>query len=107
MSGKTLKVFIGQVMGTSVGTEVFVKYGWRPAAALSMGWTVLQLLLLLMRGPHCDRYTWFGYQHGLETNKKKAAENKRMRDGGIDSSTSQVDEEKALEKKQQPNLISS
>lgn len=87
-------------MGTSVGTEVFVKYGWRPAAALSVGWTGLQLLILLMRGPHCERYTWFGYQHGLETNKKKAAENKRMREGGgVQPSASQtwVDEEKALD----------
>ena len=52
-------------MGTSVGTKVVVSYGWRPAAALSVGWTAFCLLVLLARGPHCSRYTWFGYEGGL------------------------------------------
>lgn len=55
--------------GTSVGTQVFVKYGWRPAAALALGWMGLQLVLLLLRGPHCSRYTWFGYEGGMEARK--------------------------------------
>lgn len=57
-------------MGTAAGTEVFVRYGWRAAAALSLGWHGLTLLVLLSRGPHCARYTWFGYEGGLETRKK-------------------------------------
>lgn len=51
-------------MGTSVGTEVFVKYGWRPAAALSVAWSGFTLVVLFLRGPHCSRYTWFGYEGG-------------------------------------------
>ncbi|KAK0185680.1 major facilitator superfamily domain-containing protein [Armillaria mellea] len=31
-------LFLGQVMGTSAGTKVFIRYGWRAGAALSLGW---------------------------------------------------------------------
>uniref|UniRef100_A0A8H8CS17 Major facilitator superfamily (MFS) profile domain-containing protein n=1 Tax=Psilocybe cubensis TaxID=181762 RepID=A0A8H8CS17_PSICU len=67
-----LSIFIGQVIGTSVGTHVFVHSGWRAAAALSTGLFGLQLLLLLVRGPHCGRFTWFGYEGGLEARKRVA-----------------------------------
>lgn len=60
-----LSIFIGQVVGTSVGTHVFIHFGWQPGAALSLGWTGFMLLVLLVRGPHCGRYTWFGYGGGL------------------------------------------
>lgn len=64
-----LSLFIGQVMGTSVGTKVFINFGWRAGAALGLGWYGWQLFILLLRGPHCERYTWFGYQGGLEWRK--------------------------------------
>ncbi|KAG6826135.1 hypothetical protein H0H92_001025 [Tricholoma furcatifolium] len=64
-----LSFFVGQVFGTSVGTRVFVEKGWRVSSGLSMGWYGLQLLILLVRGPHCNRYTWFGYEGGLEGRK--------------------------------------
>ncbi|KZP09100.1 MFS superfamily [Athelia psychrophila] len=64
-----LSLFIGQVMGTSVGTQVFVKYGWRASAAVSMAWFGFQLFMLFLRGPHVKRYTWFGYEGGLEARK--------------------------------------
>ncbi len=51
-------------MGTSVGTMVFVRNGWRPAAILSLAWTVWMMCALLARGPHCERYTWVGWQGG-------------------------------------------
>lgn len=63
------QVFIGQIMGTAVGTEVFVKYGWRPAAALSVAWSGFTLIVMLARGPGCKRYTWFGYEGGLRLRK--------------------------------------
>lgn len=66
-----LALFIGQVMGTSVGTKVFLEYGWRANAGLNVAWAGFQLLLLLLRGPHCDRYTWFGYQGGLAWRKER------------------------------------
>ena len=58
-------------MGTSVGTLVFNAHGWRPAAALSLGWQSLCVCFLLMRGPHCSRYTWFGYEGGFSRRKRK------------------------------------
>ena len=51
-----MQLFIGQVMGTSVGTRVFVQYGWRAASAVSMAWFGFQLAILLLRGPHVERY---------------------------------------------------
>ncbi|KAG6826617.1 hypothetical protein H0H92_015129 [Tricholoma furcatifolium] len=60
-----ISLFVGQVMGTAVGTDAFVKHGWRASAALGMGWFGLSLVILLLRGPHCERRTWFGYHGGL------------------------------------------
>ncbi|KJA16288.1 hypothetical protein HYPSUDRAFT_147937 [Hypholoma sublateritium FD-334 SS-4] len=73
-----LAIFIGQVIGTSVGTHVFVHFGWRAGATLSMAFYAWQLFILLIRGPHCKRYTWFGYEGGLEYRKSVLAEKKRM-----------------------------
>ena len=56
-------------MGTSVGTKLFVSHGWRASGGMMLGWTALQLVVLLVRGPHCNRYTWFGYEGGREWRK--------------------------------------
>ena len=37
-----------------------------------------QLFVLLLRGPHCKRYTWFGYEGGLEPRKSVVDERKRL-----------------------------
>ena len=65
-------------MGTSVGTQVFVKFGWRAAAALNLALYGFHLFVLLLRGPHCKRYTWFGYEGGLEHRKSVVDERKRL-----------------------------
>ena len=65
-------------MGTSVGTQVFVKFGWRAAAVLNMALYGFQLFILLLRGPHCKQYTWFGYEGGLEARKSVVDERKRL-----------------------------
>ncbi|KAK0191570.1 MFS superfamily [Armillaria mellea] len=64
-----LSFFLGQVMGSSVGSRVFLEHGWRAGAGLSLGWTGLGFLLLLIRGPHCERKTWFGYEGGFNVRK--------------------------------------
>ncbi|KDQ49921.1 hypothetical protein JAAARDRAFT_142766 [Jaapia argillacea MUCL 33604] len=69
-----LSLFIGQIMGTSVGTKVFVNYGWRASAGLSMAWYGWQLVILLLRGPHVRGHRWFGYQGGLEARKHVVSE---------------------------------
>ncbi|KAK0490417.1 major facilitator superfamily domain-containing protein [Armillaria novae-zelandiae] len=66
-----ISLFLGQVMGADVGSRVFLEYGWRAGAGLSLGWTGLALLILLVRGPHCERKTWFGYQGGFRQKKVK------------------------------------
>ncbi|KAF4621383.1 hypothetical protein D9613_000030 [Agrocybe pediades] len=71
-----LSIFLGQVMGTAAGTHVFVTFGWRAGAALSMGLYAWQAIVLLSRGPHCKRYTWFGYEGGLEARKSRQATKK-------------------------------
>lgn len=34
------------------------------------------LLILLLRGPHCRRYTWFGYEGGLAARSRIIALNR-------------------------------
>jgi hypothetical protein len=50
-------------MGTSVGTEVYLKYGWRPSGALALGFYGLQLILLFLRGHKVSRKTWLGWKN--------------------------------------------
>ncbi|KAI0292663.1 major facilitator superfamily domain-containing protein [Multifurca ochricompacta] len=79
-----LSIFIGQVIGTSLGTRVFVSHGWRASAWLMFGWTAWQIALLLIRGPHCKRYTWFGYEGGTKWRKSV-----------VETRASNVEEEKS------------
>ncbi|THH27015.1 hypothetical protein EUX98_g7178 [Antrodiella citrinella] len=69
-----ISIFIGQVMGTSVGTKVFIMYGWRPAAATSLAWAGFCLVVMLIRGPNVRRYTWVGWEGGAEIRKSRLAE---------------------------------
>jgi hypothetical protein len=45
-----------------VSTVLFTRYGWRVAAGFALGLMGLELLVLVVRGPHCRRKTWFGYE---------------------------------------------
>ncbi|KAG2038855.1 major facilitator superfamily domain-containing protein [Suillus americanus] len=74
-----LSLFIGQVMGTSVGTQVFVQHGWRACSLLMLALQVFQILVLLLRGPHCPRKRWFGYEGGLEARKSVVLEKEKSR----------------------------
>ncbi|KAM5541230.1 hypothetical protein V8D89_005159 [Ganoderma adspersum] len=66
-----LALFIGQVMGTSVGSKVFTEHGWRADASLNLAWTGFTLVVLLARGPHVPRYTWVGWKGGWELRKSR------------------------------------
>ena len=57
-------------MGTSVGTQVFVQYGWRACSLLMLALQGFQIVILLLRGPHCPRKSWFGYEGGFEARKR-------------------------------------
>ncbi|KAJ7065830.1 major facilitator superfamily domain-containing protein [Mycena amicta] len=68
-----LSLFIGQLMGTSAGTKVFTRYGWRAAAALNIGFYAWVLVVIVLRGPHCRRYTWVGWEGGWEARRSRVA----------------------------------
>jgi hypothetical protein len=75
-----MQLYIGQVMGSSVGTEVFVRHGWRACALLMLALYGFQLAMLLLRGPHCPRTHWFGWAGGFEA--RKSVVKAREDDGG-------------------------
>ncbi|KAG8214839.1 major facilitator superfamily domain-containing protein [Butyriboletus roseoflavus] len=67
----TVSLFAGQVIGSSAGSHVFLRYGWRAAAGLSVGLYVWQLFVLFVRGPNCGRHVWFGYDGGFALGEQK------------------------------------
>ena len=94
-------------MGTAVGTKVFLADGWRQAAALSVGWQVLCLIVMSLRGPHCRRYTWFGYEGGWSIRKVKVAPNDKEMQAEPDASVEQIRENVALEKGSASEVVNS
>ncbi|ESK85856.1 membrane protein [Moniliophthora roreri MCA 2997] len=86
-----LAIFVGQVMGTSVGTKVFIEHGWRAGAGLQLALAGWALFVLLLRGPHCSRYTWLGYEGGIEARKSVVEARKRAA-----SSSSEDNDKSAL-----------
>ncbi|KDR77458.1 hypothetical protein GALMADRAFT_266942 [Galerina marginata CBS 339.88] len=59
-----ISYYVGQLIGTSAGTRIFVQYGWRASGLFAMALYAMQLGVLLLRGPNCRRKTWFGYERG-------------------------------------------
>ena len=97
-----LALFIGQVMGTSVGAQVFTEHGWRPDAALNLAWTGWGLFVLFLRGPHCPRYTWIGWQGGFELRKSVVDARKREAEAAkatADEKTSAPNGEQVVEER--------
>ena len=78
-------------MGTAAGTAIFVKFGWRPAAALSVGFTGLSMLIMFARGPHVKRYTWVGWEGGWEMRKQKFEDTKGEKRGLEDATPAAAD----------------
>ncbi|KAF8553659.1 MFS general substrate transporter [Imleria badia] len=72
-----LSLLIGQVIGTSVGTQVFVHYGWRACSLFMLVSYIFQLGILVSRGPHCPRNHWFGWLGGFEARKSVVEARKR------------------------------
>ncbi|KAJ7205289.1 major facilitator superfamily domain-containing protein [Mycena pura] len=72
-----LSLFVGQLMGTAAGTQVFTAFGWRAAAALNMGFYAWVLVVIMLRGPHCPRHTWFGFEGGWAARKSVVDARKR------------------------------
>ncbi|KAF7357362.1 putative transporter YgaY [Mycena sanguinolenta] len=76
-----LSIFVGQLMGTASGTKVFTAFGWRAAAALNMGFYGWILLIMMLRGPHCARHTWFGFEGGWTPARKSVIAKRKAAQG--------------------------
>ncbi|KAJ7626844.1 MFS superfamily [Roridomyces roridus] len=70
---QNIQITLTQVMGTSVGTSVFLNHGWRADGWLSVALCGWQVLVLLVRGPHCARHTWFGSEGGWQMFRRRAS----------------------------------
>ncbi|KAF6749473.1 major facilitator superfamily domain-containing protein [Ephemerocybe angulata] len=66
-----LGIFLGQVTGTSVGTHIFVTYGFHANAAFCLALMALQVVILLGRGPGVGRGGWVGWGRGVGVGKSK------------------------------------
>nr|GAT56946.1 MFS general substrate transporter [Mycena chlorophos] len=60
-----LSLFLGQITGTSAGTQVYTRYGWRASAVLNMGFYAWGVLVQFARGPRVGRSTWIGWEGGF------------------------------------------
>uniref|UniRef100_A0A8H7XK98 Major facilitator superfamily (MFS) profile domain-containing protein n=1 Tax=Psilocybe cubensis TaxID=181762 RepID=A0A8H7XK98_PSICU len=60
-----ISFYVGQIIGSSVGTAIFIRYGWRASALFGLGLYGFQLCVVLARGPNCTRHTWLGYEGGI------------------------------------------
>lgn len=69
ISDEALMLIIGQAMGSKAGTQVYTLGGYTGSAALSCGWIGLNLIVLLLRGPHTKK--WLGWEGGAELRKGK------------------------------------
>lgn len=56
-----LGIFVGQLIGSSVCSKVFLDSGPRPFYGLSLGLIGLNLLILMARGPLKSNSKWLGW----------------------------------------------
>jgi hypothetical protein len=57
-------------MGTAVGTELLVNRSYTFSSAIRVSFCVFQFIVLLARGPHVPRNTWFGWAGGMKFRKQ-------------------------------------
>ncbi|GAA6000036.1 hypothetical protein JCM10207_006023 [Rhodosporidiobolus poonsookiae] len=67
-----VSTFAGQLIGTSAGTRVYLKWGYRASGGLCLGLLGFSVLVLFLRGPHCPIDQWMGWTGGWELRKKVA-----------------------------------
>ncbi|KAM0793604.1 hypothetical protein ACM66B_001037 [Microbotryomycetes sp. NB124-2] len=62
-------IFVGQLVGTAVGTRIFLQGGPRVAGAFNFGLLGLMLLVLMSRGPMLPDDRWFGWTGGFQVRR--------------------------------------
>lgn len=55
------RLFIGQLIGSSLSSRVFLEYGARPYYGLNLGMIGFSLLVLAARGPVFNNKKWLGW----------------------------------------------
>lgn len=63
-----MATFTGQLMGTSVGANIYARRGWIASGSASVGFISAALLLCLIRGPW--EKGWIGWRGGWSIKKK-------------------------------------
>lgn len=62
-------LFLGQTMGSAVGTRLYTRHGWWASQSFAVGCVVGALLVSFSRGPWQGEDSWFGYSRGLSFRK--------------------------------------
>ncbi|CAK5278853.1 unnamed protein product [Mycena citricolor] len=62
-------IFLGQVAGTAIGTKLYVSGGYKLSSGIRVVFAAVELLALLVRGPHAPRHTWLGWAGGMNLRK--------------------------------------
>ncbi|KAJ7091430.1 MFS DHA1 protein [Mycena belliarum] len=74
-----LSIFVGQVIGTQIGTTLFLHGGWRSTGAFGMGASGILLVLFLCRGPYLPDHKLVGWGwHGQGSSAADAPESQRV-----------------------------
>ncbi|KAK7717859.1 hypothetical protein SLS57_006235 [Botryosphaeria dothidea] len=96
--------FCGQLMGTSVGTNVYVRHGWIASGSVSVGLVGVSLFFCAVRGPW--ERGWVGWSGGRRMGQLPRVEeptlgardgSKKRDDGGAGTDEEKGNVEKALE----------
>ena len=62
-------VFLGQALGSSAGSRVYLQYGWRACYGMSVAFSCTCIFILLIRGPHATG--WIGWSGVYSIRKAK------------------------------------
>ncbi|RMZ72871.1 dityrosine transporter [Pyrenophora seminiperda CCB06] len=67
-----IATFVGQLMGTSAGSRLYARWGWRGSGSFSVGVVVLALVVMGGRGPW--ETGWVGWKGGWGMRKNRGEE---------------------------------
>jgi hypothetical protein len=72
-------------MGTAVGTKLYAEGGYKLSSEIRIAFGGLELLFLVLRGPHVARKTWVGWNGGVDFKKKKLPRDQETTDGNAEA----------------------
>lgn len=63
-------LFLGQTMGSAVGTRLYTRHGWWASQGFAVGCVCGALFFSFLRGPWQTERSWFGYSKGTSMKLK-------------------------------------